>query len=184
MTSASCVNGTKSSELVIRAGSINYNRGGIKAEVIKTITHKKYDESTHDYDIAVLKLKGCLATSTSNMEEISIAEKHIFAKEGLLTGWILTDGVIGPLQFRTVNFRRHSECEHVTAETITKRMLCVGITKYERCIDFPTGSPLVVKGKLVGIKSFGCRCKQTQPDIFTNISVYFKFIRKVIERFT
>lgn len=184
MTSASCVNGKKPSELIIVAGSENYNQGGVKAEVIKIITHKKYNGSTHDYDIAVLKLKGCLAISTSDIEEIPISQKHIFAKEGVVTGWLLNDVVVGRLQFYKVDVHRHTECEQVTVENITKRMLCVGITKDKSCIEFPSGSPLVTKGKLIGIKSFGSRCNQNQPDIFTNVYVFFKFIQKVIKRFT
>lgn len=182
LTSASCVNGIKPSELVIRAGSENYDSGGVQAEVVKIIVHKKYTGSNHDYNVAVLKLKGCLAISSLNIEEIPISEKHIFAKEGLVTGWLLNDA--GPLQFYKVDVHRHSECEQLTVENVTKRMLCAGTTKDKRCIDFPSGSPLVAKGKLIGIKSFGFGCNQSQPDIFTNIYVFFKFIQKIIKRST
>lgn len=181
MTSAGCVSGIKPSELNVRAGSEYYNRGGVKAEVTKIIPHKKYNESAHDYDLAVLKLKGCLATSTSNIEEITISQTHNSAKEGLLSGWVNGEvNGVGLLQLHRVNVYRRSECQVVN---ITKRMLCARTMKDERCVDFLAGSPLVAEGKLIGIKSFGFPCSQTQPDIFTNIYVIFKFIQKVIKRF-
>lgn len=184
VTSASCVHEIKSSELIVRAGSDKYNIGGVEAEISKIITHKKFKDSSHDYDVAVLKLKGCLAITSSNIEEIAIpSEKHIEVKEGILSGWIF-DGVSAEsLQFYKVNVYRRSECEQIGIEKITKRMICAEITDIERCINFPQGSPLVSEGKLIGILSFGFPCDQSLPDIFTNISVLFKFIQNVIKRF-
>lgn len=174
----------KPNHLIVRGGSEDYNKGGVKAEVLKIVPHKKYSESSHDYDIAVLKLKGCLALTSSNINEIPISEKHFYYKECSLTGWLSNGGSAGLLQVLRIGVHSHTECEKITNETITKRMLCAVTKKNDTCIDFPPGSPLVANGRLVGIKSFGFRCIQNQSDFFTNISVFYKFIQKVIKRFT
>ncbi|KAG4071468.1 hypothetical protein HA402_011622 [Bradysia odoriphaga] len=180
LTSASCTARAKQSQLIVRAGAESYNKGdGVKAEVSEIITHKKYIEPSHEYDIAILKLKGCLAISTSNIDVIPISDKRRSDEKCLLTGWVYNESVPvhGSLQLKSVNVYRGSECE----VNITKRMFCTtGIAKFEKCIDFAAGSPLVVQGKLVGIKCFGFQCNQNRPDVFTNVAG--KFIQKVIER--
>lgn len=182
VTSASCVHGLKPSELIVRAGSENFSKGGVAAEVSKIVTHKKFNEFSHDYDLAVLRLKGCLATSTSNIKEISISSKHITkSEEGLLTGWVLQDVGAERLQIRKVNVHHHSECEQVLVEKLTKRMLCTDSVA-NICINFASGSPIVSNGTLIGIKSFGYPCIQRKQDIFTNISVLLKFVQKVIKK--
>ncbi|XP_037035235.1 trypsin 3A1-like [Bradysia coprophila] len=185
VTTARCVAGAKQSQLIVRAGAEDCNKGdGVKTEVSKIITHKKFNESSHEYDIAILKLKGCLAISTSNIDVIPISEKRTSDEKCLLTGWIYSKSVPvhGSLQLKSVNVYRRSECERVAEVNITKRMFCAAGIANEKCIDFATGSPLVVQGKLVGIKCFGFQCNQNRPDVFTNVAVFGKFIRKVIKR--
>ncbi len=182
MTSASCVNGLKPSELIIRAGLENYNGGGVQAKVSKIVTHKKYNNSSHDYDIAVLKLKGCLAILTSHIDIIYIPQQRISVDEGTLTGWI-DNGVDGPLHLESVDVHRRYECEYHVAVNITKRMFCTGMIKIENCIDLLPGSPLVVEGQVIGIKCLGFTCNQSRADVFTNVSVLRKFIQKVFKRF-
>lgn len=184
MTSANCVHGRKPNQLIVRAGSENYNRGGVKAKVSKIIAHKKYNESCHDYDLAILKLKGCLDISTSRIVEVPIPQQHISAEDGIVTGWMY-DGIDGPLQLKSVKMYGRSKCEQVTGINITKRMFCANLTNTEECVDFPSGSPLVAEGKLIGIKCFGfpCNPSKREPDVFTSVFVLSKFIRKVTKRF-
>lgn len=118
-----------------------------------------------------MKLKGCLEIYTSIIDEVSISGRRTFNVRGLLTGWIHNNNSVpvhGPLQLKSVNVYR-SECKRVSV-TITKRIFCTtGIMKLEKCIDFAAGSPLVVDGKMVGIKCFGFECNQNRTDVFTDV---------------
>ncbi|KAJ6640830.1 Trypsin-4 [Pseudolycoriella hygida] len=178
ITSAGCVNETKPNELVIKAGSSNFKHGGVQAEVEKIATHKKYNKFSHDYDIAILKLKGCLAVSAPNIAEIAIS-KEISTNSGLLTGWVSRDDSLGMLQLYNVSVRNAEKCALITAVNVTDRMFCADISQDDRCVEFPVGSPLVINKKLIGIKSFGFQCSF---NVFTNVSVLSKFIQKAIKR--
>lgn len=187
MTSAGLVAEAKSEELIIRAGSKDYNKGdGVRVGVSKIIAHKKYNKSSHEYDIAILKLQGCLAFSPSDIDEIAVSEKSSSDEDCLLTGWVDnndSDNLHGQLQLKSVNVYRQSECERVDEVNITKRMFCTtGMTGFEEYIDFAAGSPLVVQGKLAGIKCFGFKCNYKRPDVFTDVTEFSKFIQKIIRR--
>lgn len=161
----------------IRAGSEKHNVDGVIGLVEKVIIHPKYNESTRNYDVAVLKLKGCLAISRSNIKAISISPKHIKIEEGLVSGWVLNEA--GPLKFYKVNILPRRECNQITGENITKHMMCGKKTKNEECIDISLGSPLVAEGKLIGIISFAYQCNQNLPIIYTNISALYNFIQGI-----
>lgn len=178
MTLASCVSEIKLDDVSIRAGSKKHNVGGVIGHVEKVIIHPKYGELTRDYDIAVLKLIGCLAINRSKIKAITVSQEHVKIKEGLVSGWVSNESA--ELKFYKVIILPPTECNNTSGQNITKHMLCTKKTKEEQCIDISIGSPLVAEGKLIGIISFGHRCDLL---IYSNISALSNFINGIIERY-
>ncbi|MEE6484690.1 hypothetical protein FKM82_013977 [Ascaphus truei] len=169
ITAAHCVHNYRSPQLSswsIFAGIVSHSHtvrhATLPSTVEKIIYHEKYDDRSHDYDIALMKLEKSLNYSAHMPRSL---------KEAML-----------PL----ISTRKcNSSC--VYDGDITPRMLCAGYLtgKVDAC-QGDSGGPLVCQTdytwRLVGVVSWGMGCAEpNRPGVYTKIVAFLDWIHHIIE---
>lgn len=146
LTAAHCVPATTADEVDVVVGATKLGSGegklveGRRINVQRIISHPKYDQNTHDFDIALLKL---LAPSPEEFKPVAIATKEIEAKFGkngqevTVIGWgALQEGgnTVADLREVTINVQPREVCRKnyqavVPAAKVTDNMWCGGTAK-------------------------------------------------------
>ncbi|XP_072886133.1 transmembrane protease serine 5-like isoform X1 [Hemitrygon akajei] len=163
--------------------------------VDKIIYHNDYNDDTHDYDIALMKLRKPI-TFTDTVEAICLPKYNqqiMPGKKCWITGWgqtsadaDVTENVLKEASVPLISTERcNSSCMYNGA--ITPRMLCAGYRegKADAC-QGDSGGPLVCEGisawHLTGMVSWGIGCaKANHPGVYTKISELREWIYSVIE---
>jgi trypsin len=175
VTAAHCVYGARASEIHVLTGTQSLIRGGTRRAVAAIRIHPSYNDTTSDYDIAVIKLRTA-ATGLALAKLISAGQEPTFAavgKNAIAAGWGNTSatGSSFPADLRQVTLplvsRTNCNDGNSYDGAITTRMICAGFTAggKDSC-DGDSGGPLVVKDSLgrwnlqAGIVSWGDGCAQ------------------------
>ncbi|KAG8569198.1 hypothetical protein GDO81_014294 [Engystomops pustulosus] len=199
ITAAHCVQ--KSPQLSswsVLAGIVTHSTTRPQAsssEVKKIIYHQKYNDRTHDYDIALMKLEKPLIYSDS-IRPVCLPqyEQELpVGSECWVAGWGhthpdnthmprgLKEAMVPLISTRKCN----SSC--IYDGDITPRMLCAGYLdgKADAC-QGDSGGPLVCQTdytwRLVGVVSWGTGCAEpNRPGVYTKIGAFLDWIHKSIE---
>ncbi|XP_067423028.1 transmembrane protease serine 5 [Emydura macquarii macquarii] len=200
VTAAHCVHSYRLPQLsrwLVFAGIITHvsltQQAG--AAVEKIISHPRYDASSHDYDIALLKLSVPLNFSDAVRAVCLPLYQQDFpwGTPCWISGWGYTrpehvhvaerlkEGVVPLISMKKCN----SSC--VYAGELTPRMLCAGYLegKVDAC-QGDSGGPLVCQDeltwRLVGIVSWGTGCAEPSfPGVYTKVAEFLDWIYHVIE---
>ncbi|XP_062894201.1 transmembrane protease serine 5-like [Mobula hypostoma] len=163
--------------------------------VDKIIHHNDYNDDTHDYDIALMKLRKPIIF-TATVKAICLPKYNqqiIPGKECWISGW----GQASADADNTENVLKEASVPLISTEScnsscmyngaITPRMLCAGYRegKVDTC-QGDSGGPLVCEGinawHLTGVVSWGIGCaKANHPGVYTKISEFREWIYSVIE---
>ncbi|MFE9257540.1 S1 family peptidase [Streptomyces sp. NPDC006879] len=179
--------------VVIVGASKRYDgslHGGSAMWVTKQWQHKKYNKSKIDNDVAVLTLKKSVA-SKRVIKIASSTEKTRYKSgtKALALGWgrtKSTSNALSPyLKKATLPINKNSTCSSVWGRNFIKgHMICVGKkatgsdrTTVATC-NGDSGGPLVVRGRVVGVTSWGvknCVARGALP-VYAKVSTYSKLI--------
>ncbi|KAM4650927.1 transmembrane protease serine 5 isoform 2-T2 [Discoglossus pictus] len=163
--------------------------------VEKIIYHQKYEDRSHDYDIALMKLEKPLNYSDS-VRPVCLPQYDQELPAGTecwVSGWgythpdsthmprTLKEAMVPLISIKKCN----SSC--VYNGDITPRMLCAGYLhgKIDAC-QGDSGGPLVCQTdytwRLVGVVSWGMGCAEpNRPGVYTKISAFLDWIHHIIE---
>ncbi|XP_075460158.1 transmembrane protease serine 5 isoform X2 [Ascaphus truei] len=200
ITAAHCVH--KSPQLSswsIFAGIVSHSHtvrhATLPSTVEKIIYHEKYDDRSHDYDIALMKLEKSLNYSDS-VRPVCLPQYDQELPAGTecwVSGWGHThpDSTHMPRSLKEamlplISTRKcNSSC--VYDGDITPRMLCAGYLagKVDAC-QGDSGGPLVCQTdytwRLVGVVSWGMGCAEpNRPGVYTKIVAFLDWIHHIIE---
>nr|XP_033813579.1 granzyme A [Geotrypetes seraphini] len=159
--------------------------------VKKSIPHPCFDRQTRENDLMLLQLTGS-AKLNKNVNLLPLPKKGEDTKVGTkceVAGWGITKNKGTPsdkLMHVTVTILDRKICsdkKHYNFNpVITNNMLCAGDQKKDSC-NGDSGGPLLCKGILRGITSFGGKiCGDLKkPGIYTRLTdSYISWIKKTI----
>ncbi|XP_068628102.1 trypsin 5G1-like [Battus philenor] len=176
LTAAHCLTGMES--VNVRVGSTYATSGGTTYNSRMLIRHPRYNASTDDYDVGVIKLFSRIVIDGTNSTTINYPPSGCTVTPGTnltVTGWGDTsengqDSNV--LRAVTINAVSSDVCKQ-TYPDLTPRMICAGVTEGGRdTCQGDSGGPLVITGTKtqVGIVSFGYGCaRPNTPGVYTNV---------------
>ncbi|XP_055591130.1 CUB and peptidase domain-containing protein 2-like [Uranotaenia lowii] len=190
LTAAHCLKRSVAKFVQVRAGSSDRKHGGQVLNTEQIIVHPQYIPKDHDYDIAVLILKGRFKFN-EKVKMVRLANSMRYYEPdtiGKVSGWgYLEADDAGPsksLQALNVPIIEQSKCIkfYQGKDNITDRMFCAGFEAggHDACKG-DSGGPFVVGSKLAGIVSWGKSCaKRGKPGVYSSVFKYRKWIKKFI----
>uniref|UniRef100_A0A8C0HE61 Transmembrane serine protease 5 n=1 Tax=Chelonoidis abingdonii TaxID=106734 RepID=A0A8C0HE61_CHEAB len=166
------------------------------AAVEKIIYHPRYDDRSHDYDIALMKLTAPLNFSNA-IRAVCLPLYHQDFPHGThcwISGWGYTTPEHGEqlqemLKEAIVPLISSKKCisSCMYFGELTPRMLCAGYLdgKVDAC-QADSGGPLVCQDeltwRLVGIVSWGTGCGEPNyPGVYTKVAEFLDWIYQIIE---
>ncbi|XP_053308421.1 transmembrane protease serine 5 [Spea bombifrons] len=201
VTAAHCVHNYRSPQLAnwsVYSGIVSHlpmRQNILVSTVEKIVYHQKYNDRSHDYDIALMKLQIPLNYSDS-VRPVCLPQygREIPAgTECWVAGWGYThpDSTHVPQSLKEAMVpiistkKCNSSC--IYDGDITPRMLCAGYLdgKVDAC-QGDSGGPLVCqidyKWRLVGVVSWGMGCAEpNHPGVYTKIASFLDWIHNIIE---
>jgi secreted trypsin-like serine protease len=151
--------------------------GGVKLRVEHVYTHGKYDASTHDNDISLLRVGGDIPDS---IPRISIAAAPSSGTDVLTAGWgLTTENGKQSLILREVKVPiiDNGTCK-ASYSDLTENMICAGEKGKDSC-QGDSGGPLFLDDgnvvRQIGIVSYGVGCgREGFPGVYTRVDNYQK----------
>uniref|UniRef100_A0A4W3HHA8 Peptidase S1 domain-containing protein n=1 Tax=Callorhinchus milii TaxID=7868 RepID=A0A4W3HHA8_CALMI len=152
------------------------------------IYHKDYDDASHDYDIALMKLKFPIQFSDTIRPVCLPRYNQEFpaGKKCWISGWGHSSSDASLQVFPLISTRWcNSSCMY--NGSLTPRMMCAGYKdgKVDAC-QGDSGGPLVCEDvyawHLMGVVSWGLGCaKANYPGVYTKVTEFLDWIYNVIE---
>lgn len=164
----------------IRAGSSFTNKGGSIYTISEIVNHSGYNRTTHDNDIALVKVSRPFIFS-DRVQPIKLAdEQPKLGTPALVAGWGDIRLGVKPSQIHEIHIEilNNTECQGNIND------ICAGDPegKYHACHG-DSGSPLLIDGKQVGIVSYSTypKCKAIKGgELYTNVISYREWINSYI----
>ncbi|XP_043937001.1 transmembrane protease serine 5 [Protopterus annectens] len=165
--------------------------------VTKVVYHHSYDDRSHDYDIALIKLLFPLNfTGKSTIRPVCLP-RHNHAFPAGTHCWISGWGYTKPDGYNTPDMLREAVVPLINSKKcnsscmyngeITPRMLCAGYPegRIDAC-QGDSGGPLVCQEenawRLVGIVSWGTGCAEPNyPGVYTKVTAFLEWIYLITE---
>ncbi|XP_055389729.1 trypsin-like [Condylostylus longicornis] len=185
LSAAHCVHGQTASSTYVRAGSNNWDFGGVVRQAKKLIAHFGYNPSTLHNDISLILLQSPFVP-TDYIRTISIAS-NLPAPGKLLrvSGFGLTsnNGNLAPyLQGVWVNMLSFETCQQLYNNALSNTMFCAGDEAGKSSCQGDSGGPITYDGYLVGVVSWGYDCGDpTHPTVYTRVPLYDTWIENTMK---
>ena len=190
LTAAHCVPQNADAKTVrVKAGATNYKQTGTWTDVETIVIHEKYNASTHENDIALLKLK---SSTAGNIIPLAEPNQQLKACDKLeITGWGRTSEggqTSDILQKAEIPYVENKVCNapQIYNNAVTPGMMCAGFRDggIDSCHG-DSGGPLVLDGNdgrvLVGVVSWGEGCaRKLRYGVYTRVMPYRDWIAKSI----
>ncbi|XP_065081145.1 trypsin 3A1-like [Ochlerotatus camptorhynchus] len=186
LTAAHCLLDKKPVDLTIRAGSSERGDQGTTIPAKEFYIHKWYDVHSSRNDIALVELSQPITRNNSSLtwgEMVNLVEPDSeFLPETICTvsGWgsLTTFGAF-PDRLHSVEIPLWSteKCRQAYWPVdISDDKICAGSPGKDSC-RADSGSPLMCKGKQIGLVSWGFRCGDPNyPGVYTNVSYFYDWI--------
>jgi len=164
--------------------------GGKRCSVRRTIPHPKYNQTTIEYDVALLEL-ACNVTTDRKTAFATLATKSmrdLRQSNGLIVwtaGWGRDESETGTERLMHTNLTTvdSTRCQQSTSTAIDSTMLCAYSSTSDSCYG-DSGGPLVYRNNdrwtVVGIVSFGTHrvcAQQDQPGVYHYIPESIEWIQ-------
>ncbi|CAH0713642.1 unnamed protein product, partial [Brenthis ino] len=175
----------------IRVGSTYRTRGGVLHKVKSIIPHKSFDKRYYINDIAVVVVakRFNLGNLVRQATIIRPGSELMPNSVCTLVGWGATQ-INGPqpdqLQYTMMLIINQEVCRaqyQAIGAIITDSMLCAGRTDIDGvdgCFG-DSGGPLIYKGVVVGLVSFGYKCGlKDYPGVYTKLSYFTDWIVRTV----
>lgn len=187
VTAAHCVKGLNASDFNVHGGIEYLNQEGVKRSVDNIFVSKDFNNQTLSTDVAILKLSKPM--QGRNIETIPLCSHKLpVGGRVKISGWGKTnENNINPSnQLRTTQLQiiSHKKCEDIFRgqAKITRTNICaLGGGKRDTCAG-DSGSPMVHRGQLCGIVSFGVGCARNYPSVYTSVNTVKKFILRAMTK--
>jgi secreted trypsin-like serine protease len=204
MTAAHCVPDTKETEVDVYAGAVSLPSGkpvpgterGRRLHLSRIVSHQKYVEATHDYDIALLKLaEAAPAVLIPAIPATADVDRSLGAdgKKVTVIGWGATKegGKTAPRLMQVeVTVQPRSTCEShyqavVPTATVTSNQFCAGEPAggKDSCQGDSGGFLGVPSGKQyvqLGIVSWGIGCaRKDLYGVYTRVANFHDWIETI-----
>jgi len=189
LTAAHCVAG-KVGKVVIGLHNLKDARNAESISPKRVIRHPKYNESTTDYDYALIELSRNsryqpVALNTADFA-VPTSGSAIMAT---VAGWGVTketsQSLPSRLQKVEVPLVSNIVCNKNYGGGITNRMLCAGYARGGKdACQGDSGGPLVAtaddrKTYLIGVVSWGDGCaRKNKPGVYSKVSAAYTWIRQ------
>uniref|UniRef100_A0A1I8NNC3 Peptidase S1 domain-containing protein n=1 Tax=Stomoxys calcitrans TaxID=35570 RepID=A0A1I8NNC3_STOCA len=189
ITAAQCLMDIGPDEKLMVVAGANSRLGldGMLYPVSKWISHASFSTWTVDYDIGLVIIDDKFDFKHLKLSPISIAESRpLHGKLTSVAGWGYREefGPSSPhLEEVEVPIVNNEQCtQHHGQGEITERMICAGYASGGKDSCFgDTGGPLVYKGELVGLVSWGRGCARPNfPSVYTYVASLKKWIDDTI----
>uniref|UniRef100_A0A182RX12 Peptidase S1 domain-containing protein n=1 Tax=Anopheles funestus TaxID=62324 RepID=A0A182RX12_ANOFN len=194
LTAAHCLLPVNLNETRVVVGTNNWKNGGTEYGVDRAIPYNKSQPITslNSDDIALLRLAAPLKFSKRVRSIAYSAEKVPDYAILTVTGWGLINNarLTGKLQTLDVRHVALDRCRDIIAKAtewqnkLRENNMCTFKKRGQGTCDGDSGSPLIWKGKLVGLVKAVLpkdnQCAMGLPDIQTRISYYHSWIQKTI----
>jgi hypothetical protein len=193
MTAAHCVKPDSANKVQVYGGSSTLETGGAVYLVDRVVIHDKYDDSTQDFDVALLHLTTRFDGTTVRLS--SPSDPPELAEEGSLAiaiGWGLTaegDQVSNVLRRVTVQIVAQKTCNGIASYggAVTDEMVCAGFARGGRdSCQGDSGGPLVAADKVgtfvqIGIVSWGEGCgRPLKFGVYTRVAAIEPWVEQQI----
>lgn len=186
LTAAHCIIASVPSQYKVVAGTSRRNGGdGVVVNVAEIIMHEKYNPSTYDFDVALLRVSPLLPINNFTIKAIELtSEDSIAGDVSTITGWGTTrSGGSASDQLLAVDVPivSNEDCdEDYGGNRITDTMLCAGVRGEggKDACQGDSGGPLIINDKLHGVVSWGYRCAEpTHPGVYARVYYFLDWIK-------
>ena len=204
LTAAHCLrNNTKflfeKNQIKIRLGSHLINKGldpeqdSREFEVEEWMAHEDYDYYTNVNDIALIKLKTPIEYGHSiqpiclpeNLEQVRPGQQITVVGWGRDSWGGQSSEVLLSVDLKTWSFKKCQKAFH-QKKKLTRSMFCAFKHGKDSC-QGDSGGPAMMRSKnkrwnVVGVVSWGFRCAQNYPGVYTQVSHYIDWIEKIMKK--
>ncbi len=180
ITAAHCAKGQLPEDVYVVAGRDDKNAttAGVRAPVKKIWIHPKYTDALIGNDVAVLTL-GKRITGYPPLPFATAADEDLYETGTMATilGWGRTESGGPTSQYllkADVPVVSDADCKTAFGKYNPEAMVCAGYPQggIDGC-QGDSGGPMVVKGRLIGISSWGEGCGlPNKPGVYTRVSTY------------
>ncbi|MBN3286079.1 MCT1A protease, partial [Polyodon spathula] len=194
MTAAHCNVSGNSLSVVLGPHNLNDVQDSQRFSVASFTRHNKYTGKPLQNDIMLLQLKPPVKLN-KKMKLATLPKKEKQLKNGtkcIVAGWGVTKTekpTTANLQVVDVTVVDKEECKKVWNKfktEITAEMICAGGYKTDKgACQGDSGGPLMCNGVATGIVSFnrGGNCNYPDvPNVYTSISSYLPWIKKILKK--
>ncbi|XP_018320786.2 trypsin-7-like [Agrilus planipennis] len=191
LTAGHCTYGQNTSDVTLRVGATPFNQTRNEAIIVAEIhIHPRYNDTTVDYDISILRLQKDLVFGR-RIHSVPLPPRNVVLSAGTaatVVGWgRLSYQGERPTQLQQVSVPiiTNVECARRYANTtevyVTDRVLCAGFQQGGRdACNGDSGGPLTVSGVLFGLVSNGIGCADGRyPGTYTNVSSLRSYISSI-----
>ncbi|CAD0200432.1 unnamed protein product [Chrysodeixis includens] len=181
VTCAHCVHEADPKYMKIVAGTHDLDVGGVQNKVESIIVHPKYNYTSKEHDIAILKTKKPFDLRYIRVLQLRGAKLRERDEVTLVGFGSSEPNGLSSRKMYVLDLPVFSQkiCEFAMRYTreITREMFCT-FTKYgEGSCHGDSGSPLIKGDELVGVASWGIPCAVGFPDVHTRIAPYIRWIK-------
>lgn len=186
VTAAHCMEGLRASDFKVHGGATYLTQVGVKRAVEQITVPKIFNMKNFTMDVAVLKLRRPMVGR--NIATIRLCSHQLRTNDWVnVSGWGLTKETnkIPSRQLRTVNVRMIAKptCRQNYRRMLqlSPTMMCASIPGQRDSCSGDSGGPLLHRGELCGIVSFGIGCaRRSYPGVYTSINHVKRFIQNAI----
>lgn len=189
VTAAHCVDrSTATQDVHVLTGTADLSSGGKRSNVEAIYIHAEYDDTKHNNDIALLKLRdngvGEPIKPVTDREEPNIVVSN---QNTTIAGWGITESGFPSPQLKQVSVPlvAREKCNGPASYdgAITEKMICAGIDEgsQDSC-QGDSGGPSTKDGFLIGIVSWGDGCaKPFKYGVYTRVSQFADWIEACVK---
>uniref|UniRef100_A0A1I8PKQ9 Peptidase S1 domain-containing protein n=1 Tax=Stomoxys calcitrans TaxID=35570 RepID=A0A1I8PKQ9_STOCA len=189
VTAAHCMQSYTASQIRVRLGSTEYNKGGELVAVKSFRYHEGYNSKTKVNDIAVIKLATPVKES-SRIRYIAMATRTPpTGTHAVVTGWgtkcfltcVSLPKTLQEVEVDIVDEKACASSEYKYGSQIKETMVCAYAVDKDAC-QGDSGGPLVAEGKLVGVVSWGNGCaKSGYPGVYADVPSLHLWVERTAE---
>ncbi|XP_013113228.2 trypsin [Stomoxys calcitrans] len=189
VTAAHCMQSYTASQIRVRLGSTEYNKGGELVAVKAFRYHEGYNSKTKVNDIAVIKLATPVKES-SRIRYIAMATRTPpTGTHAVVTGWgtkcfltcVSLPKTLQEVEVDIVDEKACASSEYKYGSQIKETMVCAYAVDKDAC-QGDSGGPLVAEGKLVGVVSWGNGCaKSGYPGVYADVPSLHLWVERTAE---
>ncbi|XP_030076294.1 transmembrane protease serine 13 isoform X2 [Microcaecilia unicolor] len=180
----------------VYAGIIDQSKLNNRAEVADIIVHDDYNDATHDFDIALIKLRSPYSFMGANIQPACLpmtGQNFVEGQQCWISGFGKTNSIskyTSPIMMETeVRLIGTSTCNRLSAYNgdITARMMCAGYLQGGKdACQGDSGGPLVCEQNdrwyLTGVTSWGDGCgERNKPGVYSKVTEFLPWIYSKME---